>query len=295
MFASSRRRATGVVKSDAANRLYANRRSRVISESGWGLSVTAERRAAIVRLLEALTDGLPVPVRAPMSTLGFVHSSVARESCADCLANGFVSRDCETCEGRGWVEERRERDPYDQSAATGSEGWFASSAAKHQRDRERVVEIGRLGEQLAPPRPEAELVAGIRPERWEVERRRLRAAFDVELLELALADLAAADVDAYRAVHAVHVYGWLPDAGAAAVCVERAIVFVSERLPERLRAPAVASAADQLGPMTLEQRNREMRRLSRDGAATQWIAARFGLSVAQVNRVLAGRDEAAAA
>lgn len=171
--------------------------------------LSEERRAAIVRLLECLTDGLPLPARAPMSTLGFVHRTAARESCPDCLANGFVSRDCESCGGRGYVEARRLRDPYDTGAAP---GWFGSSTARHERDHERDAELDRLEVQLAEPRPEAELVAAARPERWEAERAQLRAQFDVDALELALEDLRGADPEAYYAVCAVHVYhrGWLP-------------------------------------------------------------------------------------
>lgn len=253
-------------------------------------ALSGERRAAIVRLLEGLTDGLPLPARAPMSTLGFVHRTSSRESCPDCLANGFVSRDCESCSGRGYVEVRRARDPYDTGM---SPGWFGSSAARHERDHERDRELGRLEVQLAAPRPEAEHIKTARPERWEAERARLREKFDFAPLERALEELALVDVDAYRAVHAVHVYGWMPAAGEAAVCVERALRFVDPWLPDPFNAPP-ARAERAPPPLTRSARNREIRRLEKDGAATQWIAARFGLSVAQVNRVLAGEDVEAA-
>jgi hypothetical protein len=249
-----------------------------------------ERRAAIVRLLEALTDGLPVPARTPMSTLGFVHGTSARESCTDCLANGFVSRDCETCEGRGYVETRRLRDPYDTGAAP---GWFGSSAAKHERDHERDAELARLEVQLAAPRTAAELVAEARPERWEKERDRLHERYHLAELGRALEQLAVADVDAYRAVHAVHVYGWLPCIGLAAECVERALAFVAALLPDPLRAPPAATPTATAAPMTVAARDREIRRLVLDGAASQWIAARFSLSVSQVNRIAAGEREPA--
>lgn len=242
-----------------------------------------ERRAAIVRLLEAVTEGLPLPARAPMSTLGFVHGTTARESCPDCLANGFVSRDCETCSGRGYVEARRLRDPYDTGA---SPGWFGSSAAKHERDHERDAELARLEVQLADPRPEAELVAAVRPEGWEAERRRLHERYHLAELEQALEELALVDVDAYRAVHAVHVYGWMPCAGLAAACVERAIAFVDARLPDPLRAPA-ASTPKPAQPMTLAERNRLVRKQHSEGATVQLLGQRFALSVSQVNRVLA--------
>jgi hypothetical protein len=248
--------------------------------------VRVERRAAVVRLLEVLTDGLPLPARSPMSTLGFVHRSASRETCVDCLANGFVSRDCESCGGRGYVEARRIRDPYDTGA---SPGWFGSSAAKHERDHERDAELDRLEAQLAAPRPEREQIAKAPKERWERERDRLHERYHLAELERALEELAVADVDAYRAVHAVHVYGWLPCVGRAAVLVDRAIVFVEARLPDPLRAPAVESAGP-LQPMTLAERNRLVRKQHREGATVQLLAQRFVLSVSQVNRVLAGEE-----
>jgi hypothetical protein len=249
-------------------------------------ALTEERRAAIVRLLEALTDGLPMPARAPMSTLGFVHGATARETCEDCLANGFVSRDCETCGGGGFLERRRVRDPYDTGAAS---GWFGSSSAKHERGRERDAEIARLAAQTAPALPAAEIVATVRPERWEAERRALREDFDVGAVERLLDELALVDVDAYRAVHAVHVYSWLPSSGLAAVCVERALVFLSARLPEVLRSPPPVEVK-LAAALTRAERNREIRKLAGEGAVSQWLARRFALSVAQVNRILAGDD-----
>lgn len=250
-----------------------------------------DRRAAIVRLLEGLTDGLPLPARAPMSTLGFVHRTSQRESCPDCLANGFVSRDCESCAGRGYVEERRIRDPYDTGLAP---GWFGSSAAKHERDHERDRVIDQLEAQTAPPRSEADLLRETPEEPWVKARERLRDEFDFAALERALELLQGIDVDAYRAVHAVHVYGWMPARGSAAVAVERALVFVDPWLPDPVRAPSAARVAE-VPLLTRAARNREIRRLGRDGAASQWVAARFGLSVATVNRVLAGDDREAAA
>ena len=254
---------------------------------GWFV-VRSARRAAIVRLLEAVTDGLPLPGRSPMSTLGFVHGTSARESCADCLANGFVSRDCETCGGRGFVESRRLRDPYDTGL---SSGWFGSSAAKHERDHERDAELARLEAQLERPRPEAEQVAESPPEPWERARRRLRERYHLDELEQALEELAVVDVDAYRAVHACHVFGWLRPAGRAGVCVDRALVFLDERLPDPLRTPVVARPSAAVLPVTTTAaRNREIRRLAKDGAASQWVAARFALTVSQVNRVIAGDE-----
>lgn len=246
--------------------------------------ISVERRSAIVRLWEVLTDGLPVPARAPLSTLGFVHRSVARESCADCLSNGFVSSGCETCGGRGHVEVRRSRDPYDTGQ---SQGWFASSAAKHARDRDRDAEIVRLGVQVAAPRPEREIVAAAAPEGWEVARDRLRAEFHVVEAERALARLAVSDIDAYRAVHAVHVYGYLPLGGAAAALVERAVVFVDPLLPDPLRAPAVREVAA-VAVLSRGDRDREIRRLDREEVPRQWIANRFGVSVSRVSRIVNG-------
>lgn len=196
------------------------------------------RLSAVVRLLGVLMDGLPLPSRAALSASGFAHRVTVRESCPDCLVNGFRSRDCETCGGRGYLEGVRVRDPYDTGEAS---GWFASSAARHEREHARDAEVDRLGVQVAPPAgSELDVLASTGPEGWEVERARLRSCFHVAELEVALERLAVVDVEAHGAVFAVHVYGWLPDVGRARRLAERGVVTLSPWLPERLRAPLAA-------------------------------------------------------
>lgn len=196
--------------------------------------IPTAREEAVVRALAALLDGLPLPGRAPLSASGFVHGTVERESCPDCLANGFVSRRCETCRGRGFIETRRMIDPYDTGQAA---GWFGSSAARHERSRARDREIAVLTEQVSPPRSEADLQAEAnagRGEGWELERRRAMGRPWMAELRGLLEVLAVVDTDAWRAVWAVHVYGWLPGVGAAGDLARRGVVWLAERLPEEV-------------------------------------------------------------
>lgn len=251
--------------------------------------LTDERRAAIIRLLETLDDGLPLPVAAPLSTLGFVHRSPSRESCPDCLANGRAMFGCETCGGRGYTERRRSRDEYDTGA---NRGWLG--AAKLEAAKERDREIDRLAAQVEPPRPEAELAAGTPPERWELERERLRKRFDYAPLAAALEDLRTVDESACRALHAVWVYGWLAQTSPRLEeLLERGLRFVSVRLPDPLRAPEppLARAAPPFFA-SVKERNRAIRKAeANDGATSQMLAQEHGLSVSQINRILAGEGD----
>jgi hypothetical protein len=242
----------------------------------------AGRRAQIVRLLETRDDHLPVLSAKPLSSLGFVHRALFRESCPDCLANDGRRPGCETCGGRGYLEGRRSRDPYDTGM---SSGWFGSSSERHEAGREREREIARLEAQTAPPRSEADIAAEIPPDPWERARDDRWARFDYGALDLALDELRLVDGSACRELHAEFVYGVRRGSVSA---TERGLEFLSSRLPDPLRAPA---AVTPLGPVLAidgKARDREIRRLVRDGAASGWVARRFGLSVSQVNRIVAG-------
>lgn len=249
--------------------------------------LTEERRGEIIRLLEVLDDGLPMPSRAPLSQLGFVHRASFRESCPDCLANGFVSHLCESCGGQGFLEGRRARDPYDTGQ---NRGWLGAAGIEAEKERDR--EIARLESQTAPPRPEAELAAVARPAGWEVERGRLRDRFDVVLVAAALERLSGEDSEACHAVYAVFVYRYVrPAASSAHGVLERGLRELSGWLPSRLRSPEprVSAAVAVLEPRV---RNRLIRQASkRDGATSQMLAREHGLSVSQVNRLLAGEDD----
>lgn len=248
--------------------------------------MTAERRAQIVRLLATRDDHLPVPAARPLSTAGFVHRSVARESCPDCFGESPGRIGCETCRGRGYLEARRGRDPYDTGQSLGV---FGESSRRHEATAERDREIARLAAQVAPPRSEADLTAEIRPEPWEAARSNAWAQFDYALLDLALEELRAVWEHAYHAIMAVHVYRWRDAGQVEQVVIDRGLDFLGWFLPDALRAPK----AEPDPPTPEPPRDSEIRRLIRDGAAAQWVARRFGLSVSQVNRIASGRMERA--
>jgi hypothetical protein len=87
--------------------------------------------------------------------------------------------------------------------------------------------------------------------------------------------------------------------------VDLALAYIVDRMPDRIKVPPdVRANALELeahrrrargrgsDPRALEQRDREIRGLVRRDVPTQWIAAEFGLSVSQVNRIAGGdRDE----
>lgn len=199
---------------------------------GLALVYAPERRMLIIRLLSSRDDHLPgVAGSRRLASAGFQHRVVVRESCEDCLANGRVMRGCEVCRGRGYVERVRDRDPYDTGK---NQGWFAESARRHERARERDREIERLGEQVAPARPEAELLKLERGAGWERARAVRWARFDFGALDSALERLRVVDPWAYHAVmeRFVYGYGWGVDAE-----VERGLEALSGWLPERLRVP----------------------------------------------------------
>lgn len=252
--------------------------------------MTARRRAQIVRLLETRDDHLPQPAARPLSTAGFVHRSPVRESCPDCLCNGFVSAGCETCHGRGYVEGRRQRDPYD----TGQQLGVFAEGRRHEAAHERDRQLARLEEQVRPPRTEADIAATVRAEPWEVDREQRWAEFDYAALDVALDELRLFDGSAYRELHVEFVYAVRRGASGA---IERGLAFLSGRLPDPLRAPKPEPEAQAaVAPLLAgKQRDREIRRLVRDGNASQWVAGRFGLSVSQVYRVVnkRGNEEAA--
>lgn len=215
---------------------------------------------------------------------------------------------CETCGGSGEIEgaaafarvsvadalasDGSSRDPYVRDAVLPF-GWDVS---RRELARERDGQIGRLGEQLRPPLSEAELLAeaNARPDEWERVRRRMYRLFDYAALDRALGQLREADDVACRALHAVYVYGWLELERAPVVVLERGLVFVEVRLPDPLRAPPPPPdpvnvvARGRVDRRALEQRDESIRRsIMVGGEPTVRVAARFGLSVAQVNRVVA--------
>lgn len=198
--------------------------------------MTAERRAQIVALLTSRDDNLPLPVRRGMPPAGFVHHTVARESCPDCLANDKRSKACETCRGRGYIETHRERDPY----AVDKVQPYGLDVTRHERTRERDATIDRLTQQTRPPwtSPADELAEANRtPYRWERERKRMWATYDYPALDKALERLRQHDPQACSLIHSVYVYGWAEPSSTVEAIVDRALVFIDARMPDPIRAP----------------------------------------------------------
>jgi hypothetical protein len=217
--------------------------------------VETERRNEIVCLLTHRNDHLPLPVSRSVSSSGFVGGADAKGrplrslSCPDCLANGRVMFGCETCGGSGEIPDDG-KDPMDDPLKNPpphplrKTHWDVDRAAE-TASRDRVLAI--LENQLAPPKSEATLLAEAnrRGEAWEEERRAMYRRFDFARLDFALDELRSKDADAAHALNAVYVDGWMAEVGiitplAEQLC-ERAIVFLSARLPEQLRtglAPA---------------------------------------------------------
>lgn len=213
----------------------------------------AERRTQIIALLESHDDHLPLPVRRDHSTRGFVHKSKHRASCPDCLANDKVMFGCETCGGTGYTEEYEEHDPY---AITKVQP-YGLDERRHERAAERDREIDRLAaaiEAAESSKTEQDLIAEANkhPYGWEVARRLMYLRYDHGALDAALEHLRDRDETAYSLVHSVSVYGWLEPATAMEAAVERALVFIDERMPDVIRAPG-----DPEHPAMARQRRRD--------------------------------------
>ena len=230
------------------------------------------RHCQILRLLETRYDGLPEPVRRDHAAAGFVHSAVERLSCSDCLANGRTMFGCEGCGGRGWVERARSHDPYAvrSVAPYGLDG----SALERARATERLIE--RLADQTRPPWvSEADVVAALRPEAWEVARARMFARFDYAALELALELLT------------MHHPG-------RAARSRSGLAFIDARMPSPIRAPrelvCVPVKGRALNGHGLRQRDALIRRLVlSEDRPVQWVAREHGISPSQVNRICSRR------
>lgn len=237
----------------------------------------AERRTRILRLLETRFDGLPVPRRREQAAPGFVHRTVARESCPDCFGETPGVFGCEGCHGRGWVEHRRQRDPYE-VAKTQRYGLTG-----HAGDRARALdaEIARLEAQTRPPyaTPEDELAdANQHPPAWWRERERMYRRFDYRPLDVALEQL--------RHAH--------PDVAPGS---ERGLRLLEPLMPEPIRAPEPermppTPKGRALSDVSRKQRDEHVRRLLRD-TAPAIVAQQTGLSLATVYAIRRSMEDAA--
>ena len=212
-----------------------------------------ERRTQIIRLLETLNDGLPMPTRREHSTSGFVNEPRSR-SCPDCIANDRVMKTCPTCGGTGVVEPHRleaiaatdalpddgqVRDPYAVSDTVQAYGVRDTRKLGHAPARD--AEIDRLQQQLREPfaTPEEELEdANRHPFVWERERAAMWKRYDYAALSGALdalrdrhGALAGVVVAVYSRESIVE-----PSASLEAAC-ELALEFIDARMPDTIRAP----------------------------------------------------------
>lgn len=239
--------------------------------------MTEERRDQIIRLLEAMDNGLPMPVRREHSTSGFVNEARSR-SCPDCLANGKVMKTCETCGGAGTVppshldavavpdglpDDGQLRDAYAVSETVQPYGVQSTTKLGHAPARDAAID--RMREQTREPFASFDdelAAANATPYVWERERAMLRARYDIDALAAALdalrtspePGLAAMIVAVYRAParcqHAVEAphfcrrcdrdierVGLIEQSATLEAGIDRALRFISDRMPAVIRAP----------------------------------------------------------
>lgn len=254
--------------------------------------MTADRRDAIIRLLRGRDEHLPEPGhRRSEASAGFAHKEPALVSCPDCLANDRTMFGCETCGGRGYTEEKRDRDPYSLSDKVAP---FGFDGSRHDASRARDRQIESLKQQLRPASKVDELAdANENPYSWERARKRMYRSFDYAALDLALEQLRVADDGASRALHAVYIYAWRSEpAGPLLAACERGLSFLDGRLPEKLRAPAepgplvnMAARGRHADKGAMAQRDAEIRRLSQQVPIAE-LEARFGLKKSALYEII---------
>lgn len=242
-------------------------------------SDNAARHAQIVVLLDTRYDNLPeVTRRRDDGQPGFTHGKVVRLSCPDCLANDRPMFGCETCGGRGFIEEKREHDPY------ANQNVKAFGFDDRETDRRVAIDsaisaAGRELQRFPGFRPAGAVDeiedANRHPYAWELARRRMYRDFDYAALDVALEQL-----------HGTHP-GLSPYSA-------KGLTFIDGRMPGTIRAPQQGDAVKNTkarGPnvdaRALKQRDSLITSaVLVDGEPTAQVALRFQLSVSQVNRIV---------
>lgn len=229
-----------------------------------------DRYDAIRRLLDVRYDGFPDINRRVEIASGFVHATRAPAVCPVC--EGVESLGCTGCGGRGEIEQARTRDPYALDAPVVR---YGLDGENHRASKERDREIARLGLQIRPASDVDEAAeADQRPWPWEIARKRLYASYHLRELE--------------RSLEALHLSfpGLSPYS-------DRGLAFLSDRLPDPLRAPGVEPEPHVRGPVrpeagiaTLAVRDAEMRAAANAGATLPELCARFGVSKSTVYAVV---------
>lgn len=219
---------------------------------GYGPVHQAARRAAIIRLVETMYDGLPMPMRREHTTPGFVNEARAR-TCPDCLANGRVMKSCETCHGSGTVTPKHldeislpdslpgDGDPRDPYAVTGSiVPYGVRETVKLGHVPERDAEIDRA-RALGRERPANELEAAetTTPYVWERERATMFRRYDYGALYVALELLRDRAPGCARAVVMVYAHDIIEPSSTLQAALEEGLRFIDERMPDPVRAPGM--------------------------------------------------------
>lgn len=243
-----------------------------------------QRHEAILRLLahryEMILDGgedLPTMRQAKASTAtGFVHRTDHHAACPDCFGDLPARNGCETCRGRGYLVERRHRDPY---AVNVVQRLAGHTGDRHEQRRALDAAIDRASV-AARDRPTSSADEIAEAERrdygWARWRERMYARYDFAALEQAVERLRLT----------------MPDTPPGS---RVGVQFMGLYMPAYVRAPEPEPRPAQPVFGSSKERNRRIRELIlRDGLPTQWVAAHVGLSVSQVNRIVANRDEEAA-
>lgn len=277
----------------------------------------ARRRSAIVLLLGSLGDFRFEPLTATgrivRSGAGRAARATEWRDCGACAGRGKSLRGvrCDPCRGSGRVKV----DQYTGERVAALEHVW-TFAELLERDT-RSVRCDRCDGSGAVARGRCRSCDGsgrvVVPGSWLSDPERERSGDDPESamlaaverrgevgsyreLERALSRLRLADRGAYLGVVEAFVGG-----GVVGSAAERGLVFLEERMPEPVVVPAGVRAADRRaadalrrvrrpsGVKALEARDREIRRLARDGRSAQWLAAEFGLSVRRVYEIGRGR------
>lgn len=248
--------------------------------------IDSDRDGAIIRLLRTRDEHLPEPIHRSQGAAGFVHRAPARVSCPDCLANDRSMFGCETCGGRGYTEEHRERDPYAIDVVVP----YGLSPDRREACRSRDRQIDILEEQLRPASTVDEIAdANAHPYGWERARKQMYRLFDYAALDRALEALWQIDAEAFGALRA---------AGACSVVDGwRALAFLSDHLPAELRVPASHTGKDEVrivgklgraaGRRALDMRDAEICHSVLDAKIpTADVARSWGISISQVNKII---------
>ena len=156
---------------------------------------------------------------------------------------------------------------------------YGADGSRHDHTYARDRQIETLAQQLRPASEIDELAdANAKGYAWEEARKTMYRRFDYEALDRALEQL-------YLARPGANPYS------------DASLAFIDLRMPDVIRAPGAEPAEAQLaqgpvaraaGPVALRKRDEEIRRAVLEaGIPTSDVARTWGISVSQVNRIVA--------